>query len=139
PNRWRSSTSPNARLLESRVFRPCCLENRNVRVGVLPERQEIVIGAFRLHGVAREREYSPQLQARHRVHGIDEDEPSVMENPLEFGGGFGGLTCCEVGQTANIDEIQTFDGRSHTGTVPQTADLVYQGSVCGPNVKGGGN
>jgi len=32
----------------------------------------------------------------------------------------------------------TFDGRSHTGTVPTTADLVYQGTVCGPNVKGGG-
>jgi hypothetical protein len=31
----------------------------------------------------------------------------------------------------------TFDGRFHTGTVPQSADLVYQGTVCGPNVKGG--
>jgi hypothetical protein len=31
----------------------------------------------------------------------------------------------------------TFDGRFHTGTVPQSADLVYQGIVCGPNVKGG--
>jgi hypothetical protein len=33
----------------------------------------------------------------------------------------------------------TFDGRSHTGTVPQTVDLVYKGTVCGPNVKGGEN
>jgi hypothetical protein len=31
----------------------------------------------------------------------------------------------------------TFDGRTHTGTVPRTVDLVYQGTVCGPNVKGG--
>jgi hypothetical protein len=33
----------------------------------------------------------------------------------------------------------TFDGTSHTTTVPPTVDLVYQGTVCGPNVKGGGN
>ena len=31
----------------------------------------------------------------------------------------------------------TFDGSTHTGTVPRTVDLVYRGTVCGPNVKGG--
>ncbi len=29
----------------------------------------------------------------------------------------------------------TFDGVSHTGTVPQTVDLIYKGTG-GPNVKG---
>ena len=43
------------------------------------------------------------------------------------------------GQYAEATGTMTFDGRSHTGTVPRTADLVYQGTVCGPNVKGGGN
>ena len=33
----------------------------------------------------------------------------------------------------------TFDGRSHTTTVPPTVDLIYKGIVCGPNVKGGEN
>ena len=43
------------------------------------------------------------------------------------------------GKYAEATGTMTFDGRSHTGTVPQTSDLVYQGTVCGPNVKGGGN
>ena len=43
------------------------------------------------------------------------------------------------GQYAKATGTMTFDGRTHTGTVPTTADLVYQGTVCGPNVKGGGN
>jgi hypothetical protein len=33
----------------------------------------------------------------------------------------------------------TFDGVSHTGTVPQKVDLIYKGTVCGPNVKGDAN
>jgi hypothetical protein len=44
-----------------------------------------------------------------------------------------------LGKYAEATGTMTFDGRSHTGTVPPTADLVYQGTVCGPNVKGGGN
>jgi hypothetical protein len=43
------------------------------------------------------------------------------------------------GKYAEATGTMTFDGRSHTGTVPPTSDLVYQGTVCGPNVKGGGN
>jgi hypothetical protein len=43
------------------------------------------------------------------------------------------------GEYAEATGTMTFDGRSHTGTVPPTTDLVYQGTVCGPNVKGGGN
>ena len=45
----------------------------------------------------------------------------------------------EVGKYAEATGRMTFDGRSHTGTVPETVDLIYQGTVCGPNVKGGGN
>ena len=43
------------------------------------------------------------------------------------------------GKYAGATGTMTFDGISHTGTVPPTSDLVYQGTVCGPNVKGGGN
>jgi hypothetical protein len=41
------------------------------------------------------------------------------------------------GKYAGATGTMTFDGRFHTGTVPETVDLVYQGTVCGPNVKGG--
>jgi len=43
------------------------------------------------------------------------------------------------GQYAGATGTMTLDGRAHTGAVPTTADLVHQGTVCGPNVKGGGN
>ena len=43
------------------------------------------------------------------------------------------------GKYAEATGTMTFDGRSHTGTVPRTADLIYEGTVCGPNVKGGVN
>jgi hypothetical protein len=43
------------------------------------------------------------------------------------------------GKYAEATGTTTFDGRSHTGTVPRTADLVYQGTVYGSNVKGDGN
>ena len=93
-------------LRKSLVFCPCFPENRNVRVGVLPERQEIVVSAFRLHDVAREHESSRQLQARQRVHGIDEDDAAMIENPLELGGGFDGLTGGEIGHSSHVDGIQ---------------------------------
>jgi hypothetical protein len=42
------------------------------------------------------------------------------------------------GKYADATGTMTFDGTSHTGTVPPTVDLVYKGTVCGPNVKGDG-
>ena len=41
------------------------------------------------------------------------------------------------GKYADATGAMIFDGTSHTGTVPPTADLIYKGTVCGPNVKGG--
>ena len=43
------------------------------------------------------------------------------------------------GKYAEATGTMTFDGQGHTGTVPPTADLIYKGTVCGPNLKGDGN
>jgi hypothetical protein len=43
------------------------------------------------------------------------------------------------GKYAEATGTMTFDGASHAGTVPPTTDLVYMGTVCGPNVRGDGN
>ena len=43
------------------------------------------------------------------------------------------------GKYAEATGTMTFDGRSHTTTVPPTSDLIYKGTVCGPSVQGGGN
>ena len=47
---------------------------------------------------------------------------------LTIAGGFG--------KYAEATGTMTFDGVSHTGTVPRTADIIYKATVCGPNVKG---
>jgi hypothetical protein len=47
---------------------------------------------------------------------------------LEIVGGFG--------KYAGATGTMTFDGASHTTTEPPTVDLVYTGTVCGPNVNG---
>jgi len=44
-----------------------------------------------------------------------------------------------AGKYAEATGTMTFDGTGHTGTVPPTADFVYKGTVCGPNVKGNPN
>jgi hypothetical protein len=43
------------------------------------------------------------------------------------------------GKYADATGTITFDGISHTTTVPPTVDLIYKGTVCGPNVNGAGN
>lgn len=40
------------------------------------------------------------------------------------------------GKYADASGAMTFDGISHTATVPPTVDLIYKGTVCGPNVNG---
>ena len=71
---------------QPRVFCLCSSEERNIRVGVLLQREKIVVSAFRLQGVAGERERSHELQPRHGVHRIDENDAAMAENPLEFAG-----------------------------------------------------
>jgi len=46
-----------------------------------------------------------QRQARQGVHGIDEDDASVIENPLELGGGLRWLIRREECQPAVVDGV----------------------------------
>ena len=43
------------------------------------------------------------------------------------------------GKYEGANGTMTFDGVSHTLTVPPTADLVYRGTVCGPHIKAHGH
>src|SRR5688500_19389423 len=99
-------------LPELRIFCPCFLENRKLGVGVLPECEEILVGALRLHSVARERERSCQLQARQRGHWIHQHDGRVVDNPLKLGGGRPGLVRGEIRLTANVDGIEPAEIRA---------------------------
>ena len=39
------------------------------------------------------------------------------------------------GKYAGATGTMTFDGYSHTATVPPTTELIYKGEVCGPGIK----
>ena len=45
----------------------------------------------------------------------------MIENPLELGGGLGGLTCRKVRQSANVDGIQAAE-TSDEADAPQARD-----------------
>lgn len=87
------------------VFRSRLFENWNICVAILPQLEQILVGALRLRGVAGEGARSRQLEARHRIHRIDQHDASMVENPLELGGSFGGLTGREIRLTANVDGV----------------------------------
>ena len=64
------------------------LEDRDVLIGVFPEGEEILVGSLCLGLISRQGERSAQLQARQRVYGVADNDPAVIENFLEFRGGF---------------------------------------------------
>ena len=78
-----------------------------------------LVGALRLHRVARERERACQLQARQRVHRIDEHDAAMIENPLELGGGLCGPIRRQVGFAANVDGIESAE-------IPTEANAAYR-------------
>ena len=51
----------------------------------------------------------------------------MIENPLEFGGGFGGLTCCKVRQSANVDGIQTAEASDEADA--RKGEIVARGDL----------
>jgi hypothetical protein len=51
----------------------------------------------------------------------------MIKNPLELGGGFGGLTCGEVGQSANVDGIQPAETSDEADT--PKSEIVARGGL----------
>ena len=47
-----ASLDSSARLSELCVFRPCMLQDGKVRIGVFPDRKEILICCLGFHGIA---------------------------------------------------------------------------------------
>src|SRR4051812_19983455 len=83
-------------LLQPGVFRAGLLEDGDVGVGVLPERQKILVGDLGLGGIAGRHERPAELQVGQRADRIADYDPAVIENPLEFRGCFVGSMCRQV-------------------------------------------
>ena len=57
-------------------------QDRNISIRILPQRQQIVVNAFRLRGITGERERSRQLQARQRDGQGGHLDVSLMNSAL---------------------------------------------------------
>ena len=93
-------------LFQLRVLRLRSDENGNVRVGVFPEREEILIGRLGFGGVALHGIGSADLEMRECTDGFVEHNSAMVEDFLELGGGFAALMRGQIGFAAHKDGIQ---------------------------------
>src|SRR5206468_3347182 len=82
-------------------------DNGDVRVGILPEREEIRIGVFGLGYVARNNVRSTHLQVRQDAYRIGGNDASMIENFLEFRRGLLATPCREVTLAADVGRIES--------------------------------
>jgi len=88
------------------VLRLCLVKDRNVRVSVLPEREEILVGGAALGSVALHRVGAAQLEVSQRADGFIQDDAPMVEDFLKLCDRFAALMSSKVGFSSHIDRIQ---------------------------------
>jgi hypothetical protein len=96
-------------LFQLRVSRLGSDEDGDLRVGVLPQREEILIGSTRFGPVALRRVGATQLQMRKCADQVVLYDASVIENFLKFPRGFASSVSNQKGLTAKIGGTQRRD------------------------------
>src|SRR5215469_7120267 len=94
-------------LLQLRVLGFGLLQDGNIRVGVFPQRQKILIrgagfGGVALHGVG-----AGEAEMGQRACCTIPQQPAMVENFLKFGGGGRALLLAQVSLGADVHGIQT--------------------------------
>ncbi len=77
-------SKPVTELLQLRVLRLGLLKDRNVRVGVLPEREESLVGGAALGSVALHRVGAAQLEVSQRADRFIQDDAPMVEDFLKL-------------------------------------------------------
>ena len=103
-------------LLELRVFSSGFFQNRNIRIGILPESKEIFVGGAcpdpagisvrSLRGVRLQRTGTSHSQMSQRACPAVPDDAAVVDDPFKIGGGRTSLSGCEIGFAANVGGIE---------------------------------
>src|SRR5271163_2186123 len=94
-----------SRLPQPRVLRLGLLQDRDIGVGVFPERQKILIRDARLGTISGKRVGSGQAQVRQRADDFVGDNAGVIQNFPEFDGSGGALTGSETGDASQIGRV----------------------------------
>jgi len=88
--------------LQLGVLRLGFFQDGDVGVGVFPEREEVLVGALCLRSVASHGVSTSKTEMGECSQwGVDNDF-SVIEKLLEFGGGGGAVLLGEISQAANV-------------------------------------
>ena len=90
-------------MIQSRVFRLRRLQHRNVRIGILPQREEILIGRPRLRCVAGDHVGACQLQLCKWNTFAQRRDKLVIQNVLKFRRRLRAILHSQEGEAANID------------------------------------
>src|SRR5271166_2952370 len=93
-------------LLQLRVLGFGLLEDRDVGVGILPEREKVLVRGIGIGSVALNGISSSQLQMRQCAYGVADNDPSMIENFLEFLDSFCALMCDQIGLATHIHRIE---------------------------------
>src|SRR6516225_269289 len=93
-------------LLQLGVLRLGLLQDEDIGISVFPECKKILVGGSCLAPIPRECVGSAQLQVRQCADGIAEHDPSVVDNFLEFPGGFRPLMCGQIGPATDIGRVE---------------------------------
>jgi len=78
------------------LFRLGLPEDRDIRVRILPELEEILVSSPCLGLFSEQRKRSAELQVRERAYGITDDDSAAVDNLLEFRGCFRAPMCAGI-------------------------------------------
>src|SRR4029077_831607 len=82
-------------------------ENGNVRVGVFPEGEKILIGGVGFYGVALDGIGSADLEMCECADGFIGHDPAMSENFLELRSGFGCVMRVQIQLTPKIRRVES--------------------------------
>src|SRR5580704_6465214 len=86
--------------LQLRVLRLGFFQDRDVRVGVFPEDEEILVGSLGFGGVTCHRVSAPELQTGERAEQEILHDSGMIDKLLEFRGRSGAVLLGEISQAA---------------------------------------
>src|ERR1700722_17301913 len=82
------------------------LNQRNIRIGILPECEQILVDSGRFRAIPGSGQSSGQLQTRHWPHGIVQHDSGMIQNLLEFSRCLAMPAQAGISKAANEDRIK---------------------------------
>jgi hypothetical protein len=106
--------------VQLRVFCFGLLQEGDVRVGVFPERGEVLVGALGFALVSRQNVGPAQFQVRQCADGLTPDDAGVIENLLKLSGSCGALLRWTAFRKFSVSALRSAPDGSQARSVRQS-------------------